>query len=278
MLTKVWMDLMAPKLISYGGGVQSTALLVLAAQGIIDFQYAIFANVGDDSEHPASLEYVRNIAKPFADKHGIELIELQRTDRHGIPTETIHQRLVNMEHRSVGIPVRMSNGAPGNRTCTSEYKIKVVAKWVRSMGATKNDPAIVAIGISTDEMQRANNRQPIAYETVQYPLLDLGISRSRCKTIIADAGLPVPPKSSCYFCPFHRVNTWREMRRDEPELFEKSVDLERKINEKRTMLGMDHVWLSDRLRPLDEAITEAQEPLEFQESGPEGCDEGYCWT
>ena len=43
---------------SYGGGVQSTAMLVLAAQRIIDFPLFLFANVGDDSEHPASLRYV----------------------------------------------------------------------------------------------------------------------------------------------------------------------------------------------------------------------------
>jgi PP-loop superfamily ATP-utilizing enzyme len=269
---------MTTRLISYGGGVQSTALLVLAATEQIDFQHAIFSNVGDDSEHPASLKYVREIAKPYADKHGINLVEVQRTNREGVPTETLHQRLVNKEHRAIGIPVRMSNGAPASRTCTSEYKIKVVAKWVRQQGATKTDPATVAIGISTDEMQRANNRQTIPYEIAVYPLLDLGLNRGDCQNIIANAGLPVPPKSSCYFCPFHRTSTWREMRRDEPELFEKSVDLERKINEKRTRLGMDHVWLSDRLRPLDEAIFEAQEPLNFEQDGPEGCDEGYCWT
>jgi PP-loop superfamily ATP-utilizing enzyme len=269
---------MSTRLISYGGGVQSTALLVLAAQGKIDFQYAVFANVGEDSEHPSSLEYVENIAKPYAAANGIELVEVRRTDRYGNETETLRERLVNTEHRALGIPVRMSNGAPASRTCTSEYKIKVVAKWAKKMGATKADPAIVAIGISTDEMQRANNRQPIPYEVIEYPLLDLGINRGDCQNIIADAGLPIPPKSSCYFCPFHRINTWREMRRDEPELFAKSVELEQKINNKRTMLGMDHVWLSDRLRPLDEAITEAQEHLPFEASGPEGCDEGYCWT
>jgi hypothetical protein len=269
---------MSLRLISYGGGVQSTALLVLAAQGKIDFKYAVFSNVGEDSEHPASIEYVNNIAKPYAAANGIDLVEVRRTDRHGNPTETIRERLVNMEHRAVGIPVRMSNGAPASRTCTSEYKIKVVAKWVRSMGATKTDPAIVAIGISTDEMQRANNRQPIAYEVVEYPLLDLGIDRLDCQNIIKAAGLPVPPKSSCYFCPFHRKSTWREMRRDEPELFAKSVELELKINEKRTMLGKDHVWLTDALKPLDQAITEAQEHLPFEDSGPEECDEGYCWT
>ena len=41
--------------ISFGGGVQSTALLVLASQGKIDFRTFLFANVGDDSEHPATL-------------------------------------------------------------------------------------------------------------------------------------------------------------------------------------------------------------------------------
>lgn len=34
------------RLISLGGGVQSTALVVLAARGEIDFPIAIFANVG----------------------------------------------------------------------------------------------------------------------------------------------------------------------------------------------------------------------------------------
>lgn len=266
------------RVISYGGGVQSTAMVVLAAQGKIDYKIALLSNVGDDSEHPATLEYVRNIATPWAAERGVQIIELQRTDRHGQPTETIYQRLTNMEHRSIGIPVRMSNGAPGNRTCTSEYKIKVVAKWLRQHGATKDNPAYVAIGISTDEIQRANNRQPIPYEIVDYPLLNLGYSRSECEQIIRDAGLPVPPKSSCYFCPYHRKITWAEMRRDEPELFWKSVELERLINRKREMLGKDHVYLTDALLPLDEAINEAQEPLFRLNDGPEGCDEGYCWT
>ena len=265
------------RVISYGGGVQSTAMVVLAAQGVIDYPVALFANVGDDSEHPASLDYVRNVAMPWAAERGIDIIELQRTNRHGEPTETIYERLVSAENRSVDIPVRMSNGAPGNRTCTSEYKIKVVAKWLRQHGANKTDPAAVAIGISTDEIQRASNRQPIAYEVVEYPLLDLGLDRSRCKQIIADAGLPVPPKSSCWFCPFHRTQTWAEMRRDEPDLFDRAADLERQINAKRARLGKDSVWLTDRLRPIDEAIGEAQSPL-FMPDGPEGCDEGYCWT
>ena len=52
---------MTLKVISYGGGVQSTAMVVLAVQGRIDADVALFSNVGDDSEHPATLEYVRNV-------------------------------------------------------------------------------------------------------------------------------------------------------------------------------------------------------------------------
>jgi hypothetical protein len=40
---------------SYGGGVQSTAGLVLAAAGRINFPNFVFANVGEDAEHPATL-------------------------------------------------------------------------------------------------------------------------------------------------------------------------------------------------------------------------------
>lgn len=57
-----------PVVISYGGGVQSTAMLVLAAQGRLGYPvtHALFANVGDQAEHPRTLAYVRDVAAPFA--------------------------------------------------------------------------------------------------------------------------------------------------------------------------------------------------------------------
>lgn len=265
--------------ISYGGGVQSTALLVLAAQGVIDFKIALFSNVGDDSEHPATLDYVRNIAMPWAAERGIEVHELDRIKRTG-ETETLMQRLTKPGSRSLPIPIRMSNGAPGNRSCTADFKIKVIGKWLKQHGANKDNPATVAIGISTDEFHRASTKRVEPYERPVYPLLDLGIDRSRCQTIIADAGLPVPPKSSCFFCPFHRPQMWAEMRRDEPELFDKSADLEALLNERRDALGKDHVFLTRFNKPLRDAIPEAQDMLPIFDASPdtETCDSGHCWT
>src|SRR5579859_4780651 len=122
------------RVFSYGGGVQSTAALVLPAQARIDYKTFLFCNVGSDSEHPATLKYVHEVAMPYAKQHSIELIELQRT-RFGEP-ETIYERLTREGSRSIGIPVRMAgSGAPGNRACTGDFKIKVIAKWLRERGA-----------------------------------------------------------------------------------------------------------------------------------------------
>lgn len=263
--------------ISYGGGVQSTALLVLAAQGRIDFPLFLFANVGDDSESPATLRYVEEYARPFAAAHGIELVTLDRVKRDG-SIETLWQRLTRPGSRSLPIPVRMSNGAPGTRSCTADFKIKVIAKELKRRGATAGSPATIGIGISVDEIHRANNRRTEPHEIITYPLLDIGLRRTDCARIIREAGLPVPPKSSCFFCPFHRPETWHDMRREQPEEFAQACDLEDLLNERRDELGKDHVYLTRFGRPLREAIPEGVDVLPMFDEAEGACDSGYCFT
>ncbi|MFC8085016.1 phosphoadenosine phosphosulfate reductase [Streptomyces sp. NPDC059459] len=265
------------KVVSYGGGVQSTALLVLAARKEIDFRAFLFANVGDDSEHPATLAYVREIAIPYAARAGLDIHELKRRRRDGA-TETLMQRLNRPDTRSIPIPVRMANGAPGRRNCTADFKIKVVGRWLREHGATAEAPAAVGIGISVDEIHRANRRRREPHEVIEYPLLDLGLRRDDCERIIAGAGLPVPPKSSCFFCPFRTVDAWRHQRRHEPELFAQSVRLEETINHRRATLGRDAVYLTRYGIPLTQAIPD-QNPGESDVDEDEGaCDSGWCMT
>lgn len=261
---------------SFGGGWQSTAALVLAARGELNCRTFLFANVGDDSENPATLEYVHRHAMPFAAAHGIELIELHRVRRDG-EIETLYQRLTRPGSRSIPIPVRMSGGAPGTRSCTADFKIKVVGKHVRKqLGATARNPATIGIGISVDEIHRANNRRSEPYERIVYPLLDLGIRRADCPRIIRSAGLPVPPPSSCWFCPHHRKNAWATMRREQPALFRRACELEDLINARRQMLGRDPVWLSNGLAPLAQVVpTDAVLPFD---DGDGGCDGGWCFT
>jgi len=266
------------RVFSSGGGVQSTAALVLAVQGRINYNPFLFCNVGEDSENPATLDYIAEYAGPWAQRHGVELIEL-RKERRDKTKETVYSRLTKPGARSIGIRVRMSNGAPARRACTMDFKIRVVSKWLREHGATPANPAIVGIGFSTDEIGRAGPkfdiRQPLQIK--EYPLIDLRLSRNDCLKIIAEAGLPQPQKSSCYFCPMHRPQEWQRMQREEPEQFEKSCDLEELVNARRDALGKDHVYFTRFGRPLREVFSGGIQ-LSMADLGDGGCDSGYCWT
>ncbi|WP_238005879.1 phosphoadenosine phosphosulfate reductase [Dactylosporangium sp. AC04546] len=267
------------RVISYGGGVQSTALLVLAAQQRIDFGTFLFANTGDDSEDPATLDYLHRYAQPYAAVHGIELHELHRTRRDG-SVETLYGRLTREGSRSLPIPVRMSNGAPGTRSCTADFKIKVVGRWLKEHGARPNTPATVGIGISLDEIERVNRRRAMPYEIPVYPLLDLRppMRRHDCELVIAAAGLPIPSKSACWFCPLKPVRRWAEMRRDREALFREACALEALLNARRCSLGRDPVWLTRFNMPLARAVQVAQGMLPGFGDDDGTCDNGACFT
>src|ERR687898_2320058 len=80
--------------------------------------------------------------------------------------------------RSLPIPVRMPDtGAPGTRSCTLDFKIRVIGRWLRQHGASRTNPATVAVGFSTDEVHSANRKRAQPWETPDYPLLELGLSR-----------------------------------------------------------------------------------------------------
>ena len=274
---------MTHRFISYGGGVQSTAMVVLATQGRISgVEAALFSNVGDDSENPVTNKYVREVITPWAAERGLPVLELHRTLKTG-ETQTLWQRIMDYDGDKLRepIPVYGWSGAPMSRSCTADHKIKVLAKYTKSVVPKEEWPIEMCIGISTDEIQRANKGKNEKWEERIYPLLDLGFSRTDCVNVIKDAGLPVPPKSSCFFCPFHSVLAWSELRRDNPQLFERAAQLEDKLNERRDNRGMQRVFLTRKGQPIRQAISPAEDTLFNTLDGvfnDGGCDEGYCWV
>ena len=261
---------------SCGGGVQSTACLVLAAQGKIPYRTFVFANVGDKCESLDTISYIAQVLKPFAAEFGIEWVDVQRRRRDGTPVDLFDE--LHRPIRSIDIPVRMSNGAPGNRNCTVEFKIKPIAKWIK-----RNAPGCtLGKGISTDEPHRATpSRESDGYSSA-YPLIELGISRSDCLRIVRDAGLPQPPKSSCWFCPYKTTDQWITMRREKPALFAATAELERMLNEKRAAIGKDAVYISGvgarKALPITEAIPDQIGLFPEWIDEQDGCESGYCMT
>jgi hypothetical protein len=249
---------------------------VLASQGKVQYDHFLFANVGDDSENPETLDYFRQYTQPFALEHDIDLIEV-KVFRNG--KEDTLRNLMMQDDRNIPIPVYLLSGAPGNRKCTERYKIRVIDRWVNN-NRNGHNKYTVGLGISTDEMQRARSKEPQEvykglWKEIEYPLLDLRISRNDCRKIIKDAGLPVPPKSSCYFCPFHNDLFWHELRQNHPDYFNDAVDIEKFLQEKREKIGRDKVFLHRKLVSLDTAIP--NQPFLF-DLDDDNCESGYCFT
>lgn len=271
----------AKTIFSFGGGVQSHAVLVLAAQGKVQYDAFVFSNVGADSENPDTLTYIERVTKPFCAKHGLAFIEVAKRNRKG-EIVTLRSQVMRSDLKSVVIPAYADGGGPANRNCTNDWKIKIIDQWIKKQ---KWPHVVVGLGISTDEWTRMRDtdwhdahitaseiRKPFGFwKRREYPLMTLNIDRMRSHRIISEAGLPTPPKSSCYFCPHMRPNEWIEMRANQPELFEKAVEIEEAINAK----GLPRKYvLSTLKKPLRDAVGE--QATMFPED--DRCDSGYCWT
>ena len=144
---------------------------MLVAQGKIDYRHFVFCNVGDDSENPGTLAYYLKYAVPFAEAHGLSMTELKYIRRDG-QEDSIFKRLTRPGGRSIGIPVRMKNGAPGRRSCTVDFTIRRTDRWLRQQGAQRCG-AILGMGISLDKFTRMKaNTDPA---TIAWKTLDLTI-------------------------------------------------------------------------------------------------------
>lgn len=112
----------------------------------------------------------------------------------------------------------------------------------------------------------------------EYPLIGLGLNRQDCERVITDAGLPLPGRSACWFCPYHSGEEWRRLQRDHPDLFERACQLEEMMQDRRQRLGKDRVWMTDQgaKERATLRVLHAHDQLTFATEG--SCDGGYCMT
>lgn len=73
--------------------------------------------------------------------------------------------------------------------------------------------------------------------TFRYPLREWGLDREKCIRIIADAGLPVPPKSACFMCPAMRQIEVMQLAKTDPELHALALEMERLYRNGRHFRG-----------------------------------------
>ena len=270
------------KVFSFGGGVQSVAALVLSAQGKLPYTHFIFANVGDDSENPDTLSYMENVVWPYAVKHHLQMVVVKR-DRKSHQSQTLLQHIWEA-NGDIPIPIFFPGRLPSSRNCTSQWKIKVIEKWMKDQaGASKQNRIPIGIGISVDESHRMRTDDPERepYLIKEYPLIELMMTRAMCQDVIHKAGLPIPPKSACWFCPYKLRSDWANLRTKHPILWTRAVEIEEYINDKRKRAGKGPVYITSFDAPIENVIPLLPMNMFDDGNGDDDsmtCESGYCMT
>ncbi len=203
------------KYLSFGGGVNSVAMMLMLLDQKDDFE-AIFVDHGTD--WPETYEYLE-MFQGWLVKHGHKLITVLKPAVEG------YGNLYEYFYRYKMVPMFMY------RICTDKFKVRVVHKYVEK-------PCFMMIGFDTDEQKRAKISIADGIEN-RFPLLENEISREGCKQIIADHGLPIPMKSGCYICPYQKKTQWVELRKKHPGLFCKATSMEKRNMDERIRINAD---------------------------------------
>lgn len=215
--------------LSFGGGVNSTALLLLLTERGEAFE-SVFVNHGAD--YPETYEYVDML------------------NSKGYPITVIDGKRKGLYLYDYCLKDRIVP-AVKSRWCTDHFKVKPINKYFEK-------PCIDLLGIDAGEAKRAIQRDRKGI-TVDYPLVEWGIDREGCKQIIKRHGLPIPKKSGCFFCPFQRVGDIRRLRNRYPDLWCKAKQLESVVAEKQIKKGKKLYFIYRK--SLDAMVQEGQQDL-----------------
>ena len=191
-------------ILSFGAGVNTVALMLMLVRDRAPLDGVVFADTG--GETPDTYESVE-VARAY-------LGERQ------IPFTVVRARRGEADLYGTALRRRVIPSVQW-RWCTRDFKVNPIHQYYRKLGSHVNQ----YIGIAFDEVYRIRDScEP--YVTNLYPLVDKRLTRRDCIDLISEAGLPVPEKSGCYFCPFNSTERWRRILERHPDLFDKAIELE----------------------------------------------------
>lgn len=194
--------------LSYGGGVNSTALAIALVDGMVpgvDRWRIVFADTKDEKDE--TYEYVDCVFRPWLRAYG-----------HVLETVCAPEGVIERwERLSV-------TGSRLIRSCSVESKINPIKRYIAAMGDAAD---VQLLGIHAGESHRATERTGI-----RYPLVELDWGQEECLDAIKAAELPIPVKSGCWHCPFARRSEVIALSVSAPCKFERIVKLEDAANAK----------------------------------------------
>ena len=237
------------KVLSLGGGVQSTAMLYLVQDGVLSKpDIVIFADTG--SEMPETYKLINDVIKPLCRNINVNFEIVKSHLGHSLDEY--------YKSRSV-IPVI------GVSHCTAKFKIRPIRRKIREYVGNGRGKKLAEcwLGITTDENQR-ESISDVKWVSNVFPLLELNYSRNDCINYLTSKGLKVE-KSGCFMCPYNSSEKWVRVKNNYPELWKRALDLEDTYFENRPY----------RYKGLRDDGKKLRQPLtNFSKSK---CDSGGCF-
>mgnify|MGYP000755875437 FL=1 len=211
-------------MVSYGGGVNSTALLIGLHQHRIPVDLILFADTG--AEHPHTYAYL-DIMDRWLKDHGMPPITRVYKTTRDSKRLTLEQECL----QSGTLP----SIAYGFKRCSLKHKIGPQEKfcnhylpcqkvWAAGKRVVKFIGYDAGEGYRSDKVLLGDLADP--KYSKWYPLMEWGWDRAACMQAIENAGLPQPGKSSCFFCPSMRAEEIIHLRDHHPDLFRRAIALE----------------------------------------------------
>lgn len=250
--------------LNLGAGVQSSCLALMAAKGEVKPMpdFAVFA---DTQAEPSNVY-------EWLDWLKTQLPYPVITVTKGSLTEEVLKIRIKpvsiysdkpMTYLRTSIPVfgltpSGEKRAALGRSCTAEFKIRPILKEIRKRCGIVNGQKEISvtqwIGISYDEMQRMKLAGD-PWTQHRWPLVEKRMTRSHCKEWLSQNKYPEPPRSACYYCPFHDNEEWARMKKEDPVHFEKAVVFDktyRKLQDENPGGLRMRLFLHRSCKPLDE--------------------------
>lgn len=248
-----------PVIVSFGGGVNSTAMLVGLADCGLRPDAILFADTG--GEKPETYEHIAEVREwcKTVDMPPIEVVSYS-TSRHG----SLELECLNNE--------TLPSKAFGFGGCSVKWKRQPMDRWVNAWQPAidaweRGQKVVRLIGIHAGEVKRGKIPDDDKF-TYRYPLRVWRWGQTECIEAIKRAGLSVPVKSACFFCPAMKKAEVLKLKAEHPELYQRAIEMEKNAAEAgnlETVRGLGRNWTWEELGQADDEqlklFSDLQAPL-----------------
>ena len=214
--------------VSFGGGTNSTAVLCNMVKHQLIPDDIIFSDTG--GEFGRTYKHIEVMNEWLLSKN-FPTIKIVRYETREGEQITLEQDCLNNNT----IPAI----AFGWKTCSQKFKITPQVKYIKEKYGD-SERIQIWVGFDASELRRVK-ANPVENFENYFPLIEWGWDRQRCVESIIEAGLPLPGKSSCFFCPNmkkHEILSLPEMLKDRVKRMEANAT---KLSELKG-LGRNYSW------------------------------------